>query len=445
MPEAWLAELRRRPTPVAPRPGAPGGPPPRAPPARGPAARRSRGRRRRAPRPWALRRSPRSSTPRTPPAGGSSPDPATRPKYTGTTWSLIVLEQLGADPADPPGSRPPASTSWTTRAPRPAASAAPGRIATTACRPRRRSSTASTATSLRALIAFGRLDDPRVAAAIDWEARAAAGGPDAPAWYASGTSGPGFALRGQRGAALRLGRRQGAARPSPRSRADRRTPAVERAIEAGVDLLLGVDPATAAYPAGWDGTISGAWFRLGFPSGYVADVLQVAEVAGGAGPGAGPAAGGRRAAGPGEGRRGGSLAQRAAVPGQAVVRRRCTRAPRARGSPSGRAGCCGPRWAEPRAPGCRRRRASRHSRSGSPSPAPRPGPPARRRGPARSSRAGSAAARRRAGRTSPGPGRTSRSRRSAASRRRPRPPPGGGRGGAPSCGRRPSAAGPGGS
>jgi hypothetical protein len=54
---------------------------------------------------------------------------------------------------------------------------------------------------------------------------------------------------------------------------------VQRAIEAGVDLLLGVDPATAAYPAGWDGTISRAWFRLGFPSGYIADVLQVAEVA----------------------------------------------------------------------------------------------------------------------------------------------------------------------
>ena len=46
-----------------------------------------------------------------------------------------------------------------------------------------------------------------------------------------------------------------------------------------MDLLLGVDPATAAYPAGWDGTISRAWFHLGFPSGYVADVLQVAEVA----------------------------------------------------------------------------------------------------------------------------------------------------------------------
>ena len=29
------------------------------------------------------------------------PGPGYAPKYTGTAWSLIVLEQLGADPADP--------------------------------------------------------------------------------------------------------------------------------------------------------------------------------------------------------------------------------------------------------------------------------------------------------------------------------------------------------
>jgi hypothetical protein len=59
---------------------------------------------------------------------------------------------------------------------------------------------------------------------------------------------------------------------------ERRSPQVEAAIARGVDLLLSVDPATAAYPAGWGGTVSRAWFKLGFPSGYVADVLQVVEV-----------------------------------------------------------------------------------------------------------------------------------------------------------------------
>jgi hypothetical protein len=58
--------------------------------------------------------------------------------------------------------------------------------------------------------------------------------------------------------------------------AERRPPEVSRALVVGVEFLLSVDPATAAYPMGW-GKPNGSWFRLGFPSGYVADVLQVAE------------------------------------------------------------------------------------------------------------------------------------------------------------------------
>ena len=60
---------------------------------------------------------------------------------------------------------------------------------------------------------------------------------------------------------------------------ERRTPVVRRAIEAGVAFLLSRDPAVADYPAGWGNTRpSGSWFKLGFPSGYVADVLQDLEV-----------------------------------------------------------------------------------------------------------------------------------------------------------------------
>ena len=59
---------------------------------------------------------------------------------------------------------------------------------------------------------------------------------------------------------------------------ERRTPVVNHAIERGVELLLSVDPATAAYPMGFGNTKpNGSWFKLGFPSGYVADVLQVLE------------------------------------------------------------------------------------------------------------------------------------------------------------------------
>jgi hypothetical protein len=58
----------------------------------------------------------------------------------------------------------------------------------------------------------------------------------------------------------------------------KRSPEVARALEQGVGFLLSVDPATALYPMGWGNTQpNGSWFRLGFPSGYVADVLQVME------------------------------------------------------------------------------------------------------------------------------------------------------------------------
>jgi hypothetical protein len=57
-----------------------------------------------------------------------------------------------------------------------------------------------------------------------------------------------------------------------------RTREISRALDVGVEFLLSVDPATAMYPMGWGNTVPHpAWFKLGFPSGYIADVLQVME------------------------------------------------------------------------------------------------------------------------------------------------------------------------
>jgi hypothetical protein len=204
------------------------------------------------------------------------PGPGYAPKYRGTVWSLIVLEQLGADPGEPriaaaceyvlahtlvPGGG--FGCSGTHRDDRP-----PPPESILHC---------LNGNLLRALVAFGWLDDPRVQAAIGWQARAVRGGADAPRFHASGTSGPGFACGVNEGLPCAWGAVKALRGLAAMPPADR-TPAVESAIDAGVELLLSVDPATAAYPAGWDGTISRAWFRLGFPSGYVADVLQVAEV-----------------------------------------------------------------------------------------------------------------------------------------------------------------------
>jgi hypothetical protein len=57
-----------------------------------------------------------------------------------------------------------------------------------------------------------------------------------------------------------------------------RSHAVDHAIDAGAAFLLGHDPVVADYPMGWGSTRpSRSWFKLGFPSGYVADVLQTLE------------------------------------------------------------------------------------------------------------------------------------------------------------------------
>ncbi|HET9248867.1 MAG TPA: nitrogen fixation protein NifH, partial [Actinomycetota bacterium] len=107
----------------------------------------------------------------------------------------------------------------------------------------------------------------------EWQARSITG-ERFEGYYRSGTTGPGFgcAVNGAHpcawGAIKAL--RGLAAIPSRR-----RSPHVRRAIEEGVGFLLSRDPAVADYPTGTP--VSSSWFRLGFPSGYVADVLQNLE------------------------------------------------------------------------------------------------------------------------------------------------------------------------
>jgi hypothetical protein len=198
--------------------------------------------------------------------------PGYAPKYAGTTWSLIFLDQMGADGDDPRirrgcayllGQVPTTSGGFGTSG---QAAGHPPPSSVLHC---------LNGNLLRAFIGFGWLDDPRVAAAIDWEVRAVSGD-EPPRYYRSGTSGPGYRCGVNEGLPCAWGATKallGLARiPEKRRGARERV-----AIDAAVELLLSVDPATAAYPAGWGGVISRAWFKPGFPSGYVADVLQVAE------------------------------------------------------------------------------------------------------------------------------------------------------------------------
>jgi hypothetical protein len=203
------------------------------------------------------------------------PGPGYGPKYSGTVWNLVFLDQLGADPAD---SRVRAAARYVLEW----CSAAGGGFGCSASGKEARPPPSSVAhclngNILRALVGFGYLDDPRVRDAIDWAARTIVG-EGVERWYASATSGPGFACGANEGRPCAWGAvkelRGLAAVPSRR-----RSGLVRRAIGDGVEFLLSHNPAEADYPMGWGNTKpSSSWFKLGFPSGYVADVLQVLEV-----------------------------------------------------------------------------------------------------------------------------------------------------------------------
>src|SRR5213593_963820 len=124
------------------------------------------------------------------------------------------------------------------------------------------------------MIHFGRLDDPAVRASVEWQAGSITDDGFV-TYHRWATSGPSFgcginggepcawgAIKALRGLAAILPRRRNAP--------------IRAAIDHGVAFLLSRDPAVADYPT--DTRISSTWFKLGFPSGYTADVLQNLEV-----------------------------------------------------------------------------------------------------------------------------------------------------------------------
>lgn len=211
------------------------------------------------------------------PGGGYSP------KYTGTVWSLIFLDQLGADGTDPRirrgcaylldrASAPSGGFGWGTGT----RAATDGSVAH-----------CLNGNLLRALLGFGWLGDDRVQASIAWQA-AAITGDGMVRWYRSATSGPGFECAINEHLPCAWGAAK-AVLALARIRPEARTPEVRRAIASGIEFLLSVDPSAATYPMGWGNTKpNGSWFKLGFPSGYVADVLQVMEAVAEAGAAADP-------------------------------------------------------------------------------------------------------------------------------------------------------------
>lgn len=197
--------------------------------------------------------------------------PGYSPKYRATVWQVTFLDQLGADPHDERIQRACEYVLTHTRSVNGGMGASGTRDG--AAPPPSRVIHCLNGNLLRALIGFGHLDDPRVAAAIDWAGRSITGD-DVERYYASGTSGPGFACGANEGLPCAWGAVKellALARIPPQ----RRSPLVARAVEQGVGFLLSRDPAVADYPMPSHAPKpSGSWFKLGFPSGYVTDVLQ---------------------------------------------------------------------------------------------------------------------------------------------------------------------------
>jgi hypothetical protein len=201
------------------------------------------------------------------------PGPGYSPKYRSTVWQVIFLDQLGADGSDP---RIQAACEYVlshTQAPN-GGFGAGGRVDA----PHPPDSSVIHCLNgnlLRAMLDFGWGNDERVQRAVEWQARSITGDKFT-SYYKSGTTGPGFACVANYGQPCAWGAIK-ALRALARVPDSARTPQVKKAIRVGVEFLLGRDPAQADYPAG-DGRISSSWFKLGFPSGYVADVLQNLDV-----------------------------------------------------------------------------------------------------------------------------------------------------------------------
>jgi len=126
-------------------------------------------------------------------------------------------------------------------------------------------------------------EDPRLDEAFDWMARSVTGegvAPkttrQAPLRYYSYKCGPLFAC----GINNRLPCAWGGVKAMlafSRYPREKRTPQIKKAIKAGIDFFLSVDPSTADYPQRDPGKPSRNWWKFGFPVYYVADILQIAE------------------------------------------------------------------------------------------------------------------------------------------------------------------------
>ena len=203
-----------------------------------------------------------------------TPGPGYNPKYYATVWSVITLAALGGLVTE--DERITQACNYLLEH-----ALTPGGQFTASGAP------SGTADCLQGNLCWALLklgcDPALLESALEWMARSVTGegvaprsDKHAPVRYYAGKCGPGFAC----GSNNQLPCAWGAAKVLLAFSAwpvERRTPLIARAIDEGVEFLLGIDPATAAYPSGYSDKPSTNWWKFGFPLFYVTDVLQVAE------------------------------------------------------------------------------------------------------------------------------------------------------------------------
>lgn len=192
------------------------------------------------------------------PGGGYSP------KYYSTVWSLILLAQLGASVRDDERIQK-ACRYYLDHAYSPDHSISYNGTpsGTIDC---------LQGNMCNALSDLGYQDE-RLVITYDWMARSVVGkqvkyyaykcGPN----FACGANGKKPCAWGAVKILLALGKRN----------RSQRTPVIEEAIQTTVDFLFSVDPLTAAYPTAYDTKPNSSWWKLGFPTFYCTDLLQLYE------------------------------------------------------------------------------------------------------------------------------------------------------------------------
>ncbi|MFC1991966.1 nitrogen fixation protein NifH [Chloroflexota bacterium] len=200
--------------------------------------------------------------------------PGYSPKYRSTVWQVIFLAQLGADGTDP-------------------------RVQNACSYVLSHSIVVNKGFSVNgtpsyfihclagnlgaALIDLGWLDDNRLQTALEWQARlitgfriASSNDKDTSERYFAITPGPLFACGPNIGLSCAWGAVK-AMLAFGKVPSSIRTSVMQDAIDQGVEFLSSHDPAVADYPFGRGNMPNSSWFKLGYPIGYVTDVLQNLE------------------------------------------------------------------------------------------------------------------------------------------------------------------------